>query len=131
MTDMSSHSRGHRSGEDRSSSPWRDYEKLAADFYRQQGFQIVERNWRTGRLEIDIIVRKEDLLVFVEVKSASSRKFGHPAERVDEKKTVNLTRAARQYLIDNNVENCDLRFDVVTFVNGQLEHFPSAFNAEE
>ncbi len=128
---MPSRSRGRRTGEDRQTSLWRDYEKLAADFFKQQGFQIIERNWRTGRLEIDVIVRKEDLLVFVEVKSASTRKFGHPAERVDEKKTANLIRAARQYLIDKSVENCDLRFDVVTFVDGQLEHFPSAFVADE
>ena len=69
-----------------------------------------------------IIVQKGNTLVFVEVKSASSAKFGHPAERVDKKKINNLIRAAQQYLIENNIEGCDLRFDVVTLVKGEMAH---------
>jgi len=92
---------------------------------------VLARNWRAGRLEIDLVVRRGDLIVFVEVKSASSKQFGHPAERVDAKKTVNLTRAAQQFIAHQNVHNCDLRFDIVAFVNGRLEHFPGAFDAEE
>lgn len=106
----------------------KEYENLAARFYEENGFDILERNWRTGHKEIDLIVRKDDLVVFVEVKSTYSRKFGHPVERVDQKKIRNLSTAAQQYLIDKTVTGCDLRFDVVTFVNGQLEHFPGAFD---
>lgn len=107
------------------------FERLAAAFFEQNGFEILQRNWRTGRREIDLIVKKGGLIAFVEVKSASSKKYGHPANRVDDKKVANLTKAAQQYLIDNKIENCDLRFDVVTFVNGKLEHFPDAFPAKE
>jgi len=110
---------------------WRSYERLAASFFEQNGFEILQRNWQTGHREIDLIVRKGTLIIFVEVKSASSRKFGHPAERVDDKKIINLTKAAQQYLIDNKIEKYDLRFDVVTFVNGKLEHFPDAFPAKD
>ena len=120
-----------RSGAPRPDPAWRSYEKLAGRFYEEQGFEILARNWRAGRLEIDLIVQRDNLIVFVEVKSASSKLFGHPAERVDEKKTVNLTRAAQQFIEQKKVDNCDLRFDVVTFVNGQIEHFPGAFNAAE
>ena len=108
----------------------RTFEKLAADYFIAKGFEILERNWRAGHKEIDLIVRREKLIIFVEVKSSYSRKFGHPAERVDRKKISNLTQAARQYLIVKEVTNTDLRFDVVTFVDGQLEHFPDAFQAE-
>jgi len=108
----------------------RKYEKLAIAYFEDQGFNILQRNWRTGSREIDIILRKENLIVFVEVKSVGSLKYGHPAERVDKHKIAHLTSAAQQYLADNNVSNTDLRFDVVTFVNGQLEHFPNAFPAE-
>ena len=108
-----------------------NFERLAGRFFVQNGFEILERNWRTGHREIDLIVKKDNLIVFVEVKSASSQKFGHPVDRVDNKKVANLTRAAQQYLIDHSIEDCDLRFDVVTFVQGQLEHFPNAFPASE
>jgi len=108
----------------------RKYENLAAEFYLQQGFEIRERNWRAGHKELDIIVARDNLIVFVEVKSTFSKKFGHPAEWVDRKKARNLIEAANHYIIDNNITGLDLRFDVVTFVNGKLEHFPDAFPAE-
>jgi putative endonuclease len=106
----------------------KEYENLAARFYEENGFDILEQNWRAGHKEIDLIVRRADLVVFVEVKSTCSRNFGHPVEKVDQKKIRNLSTAAQQYLIDKTVTGCDLRFDVVTFVNGQLEHFPGAFD---
>ncbi len=109
----------------------RTFEKLAAKFYEENGFSVLDRNWQAGRKEIDLIVSKENLVVFVEVKSASTRRFGHPAERVDKKKIANLTEAASQYLIEMNIKDVDLRFDVVTFVDGQLEHFPAAFDASD
>jgi putative endonuclease len=107
------------------------FERLAAAFFEQKGFEILQRNWRTGRREIDLIAKKGSLIVFVEVKSALSKKYGHPANRIDERKVANLTKAAQQYLIDNKIENYDLRFDVVTFVDGRLEHFPDAFPAAD
>ncbi|HWR82235.1 MAG TPA: YraN family protein [Candidatus Deferrimicrobium sp.] len=107
------------------------FERLAAEYFERHGFEILERNWRASHREIDLIVRKENLIVFVEVKSSASTKFGHPAARIDERKMANLTRAAQQYLIDYHVERCDLRFDVVTFVDGRIEHFPDAFPANE
>lgn len=107
----------------------RSYEKLAALFFKQNGYEIIEQNWRAGHREIDLIVKKEDLLVFVEVKASSSRKFGHPSERVDAKKIANLTKAAQQYIIAHDIKDVDFRFDVVTFLDGQLEYYPNAFEA--
>lgn len=109
----------------------RSYERLAARFFEQNGFEVLARNWRAGRKEIDLIVKKENLLVFVEVKSSASKEYGHPSERIDRKKIANLTEAARQFVIAEKVENCDLRFDAVTFVNGKLEHYPNAFEAKD
>ncbi len=107
------------------------FEQVAAAFFQRNGFEILERNWHAGHKEIDLIVRKGDVVVFVEVKSAASQNFGHPAERVNGRKVSNLTQAARQYLTDNDIKGCDLRFDVVTFVNGKLEHYPNAFPAAD
>jgi len=109
----------------------RSYEKLAAEFFVSKEFTILERNWQDGHREIDLIVRHDNLIVFVEVKSSSTGKFGHPAERVDKRKIANLTKAAYQYLNEKAIDDCDLRFDVVTFFDGQLEHFPNAFESAE
>lgn len=106
------------------------YEKQAANFFQRDGFKVLDRNWRASHKEIDLVVQKENLVVFVEVKSSRNEKFGHPAERVDKTKIINLTEAAQRYLIDKGIEGCDFRFDVVTFVNDRLEHFPGAFQTE-
>lgn len=107
------------------------YEKLAAEYFVRQGFEILERNWQAGHREIDLIARKDTLIIFIEVKSAGSKKFGHPAERVDKTKIRRLSLAAQQYLLAKNIEGVDLRFDVITFVQGRLEHYPSAFEFGE
>ena len=78
---------------------WREYEKLAGNFFEQQGYKILARNWRAGRLEIDLIVQLDDLIVFVEVKSAASKKFGHPVERIDEKKIMLIQFNADIFII--------------------------------
>jgi putative endonuclease len=107
----------------------RHFENLAAEFYEQKGFRVLERNWRAGHKEIDLIVRKDNQVVFVEVKASFSEEYGHPAAWVDERKVRNLTEAARAYIQKAEITGCDLRFDVITFLNGQLEHYPDAFPA--
>lgn len=106
-------------------------EDAAARFFVYQGFTILERNFRASRNEIDLIVRKENLIVFVEVKSSSGPAFGHPAERVDQRKQQRIIAVARQYLIEKKLSDVDLRLDVVTLVGDKLEHYPNAFSAED
>ena len=106
------------------------HEQLAARFFIDEGFEVLERNWRAGRKEIDLIVRKRNLVVFVEVKSSASKRFGHPAERVGRRKKQNLTDCARQYIIVHELSGVDMRFDVITFVGGKLDHYPDAFEVE-
>lgn len=103
------------------------FEDQAASFLEQQGFEIIERNWRAGHKEIDIIARKKSLLVFVEVKASMTSSFGHPAERVTPTKMKNLSEAAQRYVLERGISGCDLRFDVITFSDGRLEHYPDAF----
>ena len=109
----------------------RVYESLAGEYFKDNGYLILEQNWQAGHKEIDLIVRQGNTVAFVEVKSASNQEYGHPAERVDKKKVRNLTLAAQQYLLVNELKGCDFRFDLVTFLGGQLEHFPNAFEASE
>lgn len=106
------------------------FEKQAEEFFIKNKYQIVDKNWRYGRKEIDLIVKKGDLLVFVEVKGSVSTKFGHPVLRVNPKKIKNMTDVAQAYLETKGIRDNDLRFDIVTFINGELEHFPDAFRIE-
>jgi len=109
----------------------RRYERLAADFFRANGFEVRAQNFRAGAREIDLIVQRDRLVVFVEVKAARDESFGHPAERVDGRKREHLVAAARRYMGENDLSGCDLRFDCITFVGGQIEHYPNAFLVEE
>lgn len=77
-------------------------EQAAVDYLRRQGFMIVERNWRVGRSEVDIIALRHDELHFVEVKT---RKFGSmtaPEEALTEQKSRAMRRAATAYMAQHN-----------------------------
>ena len=108
----------------------RNFESRAADFYIQQGYEILERNWQAGHKEIDLIARQGDVVAFIEVKSSHGVAFGHPAEWVTRAKIKKLIAAASQYIVENKIEGCDFRFDVITFEGDKMEHFPNAFQVE-
>ncbi len=76
-------------------------ENVAATFLLQNGYTILQRNWRFKHWEIDIIASKENKLHFVEVKTRTSKKFGNPEEGVNEKKMSSLKKGAEEYLFQN------------------------------
>lgn len=108
----------------------KEAENLAANFLKQQGYEFVARNYRYQRSEIDLIVRKENWLVFVEVKMRSSDAFGYPEEFVDYRKAKNIVFGAEQYTFEHNYEG-NVRYDVVAISlrNGkpEIRHFEDAF----
>jgi putative endonuclease len=69
-------------------------ENLAAEFLKTKGFEIVARNYRFKKAEIDLIIRRENWLIFVEVKTRSSSNFGEPEEFVDDYKANMIFQAA-------------------------------------
>jgi putative endonuclease len=79
-------------------------EELAAGWLEQQGYEILDRNWRHGRYEVDIIALRGDTHHFIEVKAGTVHEagttpaFGYPEERIDNKKIRNLMRAAAAWL---------------------------------
>lgn len=92
----------------------RDGEDLAVQFLRRKGYHIVERNFKFGRGEIDIIARDGKTLVFVEVKSRRSGRFGPPEEAVGRRKQRQLARLALAYIQRERLYlRVDCRFDVV------------------
>jgi len=109
-------------------------EERACRHLDRSGFTIVERNFRTRGGEIDIIARKGDLLVFVEVRSREVPGFGTPEESVTPAKRRRIVGAARQYL--SNVPPSswrEARFDVIAIEGSgaaELRHYPAAFDAK-
>ena len=89
-----------------------DGESVVADHYRRLGFEVLERNWRTGRGEIDLIVRRDALVVFCEVKTRSSTRHGGGAEAVGTEKQRRIRAAAVAWLALWEGHAADLRFDV-------------------
>ena len=87
-------------------------ENVAAIYLLQNGYSILERNWRFKRWEIDIIASKENKMHFVEVKTRTSKKFGHPEESVNEKKMNSLKKGAEEYLFKNQQWSL-IQFDVI------------------
>lgn len=107
-----------------------DGEEMAAVFLKQKGFAIIERNYRYKHSEIDLIVRKDSLIVFVEVKTRSSSGFGEPEAFVDAKKAAKIFEGADQYVYENNW-NGNIRFDIVSVKLGskaEVVHFEDAFH---
>jgi len=74
-------------------------EELAADWLTAKGFAILQRNWRHGRYEIDIIASRSKILHIIEVKSRRSSSYGRPEESVSRQKFQNLMQGAAGWLV--------------------------------
>ena len=107
-------------------------ENMAAHFFEQQGFFIIDRQKLTPYGEIDIIVRQTDPLVwiFVEVKTRQTAMWGSPSEAVTWKKKARLQRAILWYTSSFQLESDNVRFDIVSIYGDlvvptiwHLEHF--------
>ncbi|MDO9581291.1 MAG: YraN family protein [Bacteroidales bacterium] len=105
-------------------------EELAADHLRKVGFKILLRNWRWGKHEIDIIAEKDDVIVFMEVKTRTDDFQMHPVTAVTNEKQKSIIWAADGYLKKFNVDK-ESRFDVITIIKSgesyQIDHIEGAF----
>lgn len=106
-------------------------EQLACRFLEERGYEVLERNWRHGRHEVDIIAKHGRELVIAEVKTRSSDQYGQPAEAVKTGKRGKLVQAANAYVL---ATGCDLgiRFDIVSVIlhpDGKpyIHHITDAF----
>lgn len=86
---------------------------MAARFLLEKGYEIVERNYRHKKSEIDLIVKKANWLIFVEVKLRSSDAYGYPEDFVDYKKARNIVDGAEQYTYEKNWQG-NVRYDIVS-----------------
>jgi putative endonuclease len=106
-------------------------ENLAAKYLQSNGLKILERNYRYGRGEIDIVAEEGNELVFVEVKSRRSQSFGIPEEAVTEGKQNQVYAVAEGYLYEKEVEDRPCRFDIVAVefrgTSIEIRHIRNAF----
>jgi putative endonuclease len=107
-------------------------EQLACDLYRKLGFEVVDRNWRCPAGEVDLIVRRADVVVFCEVKTRSNDRYGLPAEAVGAIKQARLRRLAGAWLDHRAAPPvARVRFDVVSIIvcgsETRITHLPDAF----
>ena len=79
-------------------------EQAAVDYLRRAGYAILERNWRSGRYELDIVARRWDVLHFVEVKTRRAEGLTTPEEALTPRKFAALRRAAEAYMAQHRVE---------------------------
>lgn len=107
-------------------------EARAREHLLAQGFQIHEQNWTCAEGEIDIIAQDGDMIVFVEVKTRSSHRFGRPEDGVTVAKQRRLQRAAWRYLQVHDIEHAHWRIDVIAIDRDEqgwlarLDHYRNA-----
>jgi putative endonuclease len=103
------------------------WEEKAMEYLSSLRFVILEKNWLGKHGEIDIIAKKNDLMVFIEVKYRKSSIFAAPEEAVTKKKRQSIIRTANAYL--SELEKAyESRFDIISFVgNESLNHIEGAF----
>ena len=109
-------------------------EEAARKLLQRNGMELLDCNWRSGRLELDIVCRDGDTVVFVEVKTRSGSTYGGPAAALTPAKQRTLCRAARAGLAAHDAWSSPCRFDVVCIVREgdtlHLEHCRHAFECE-
>jgi len=105
-------------------------ETLALAFYTEKKYTILETNWHLEHLEVDIIAKNEEYIVFCEVKTRSGSILIEPQSSVTPQKQRHLIRAANYYVLKHRI-SLEVRFDIVSIIfNGEqhaLEHIPAAF----
>lgn len=107
-------------------------EDAAARYLCSKGYEIIERNWVYEKYEIDIIASDGEYIVFVEVKTRSSRQWGNPEEAISKSKIKRIVEAADFYLETYDID-LPARFDVIAVIwtgsDFLIEHFDDAFLA--
>lgn len=105
-----------------------DYENTAAEYLKQQGYEILAHNFYTRIGEIDLIARDGEYLVFIEVKYRRNASAGYPEEAVTRQKQQRIIRAARYYMLMNRIAgDTPCRFDVLAIEGTQIRLIKNAF----
>lgn len=103
---------------------------MAVDFLLANNYDVIERNYRFEKAEVDIIARKENTLAIIEVKTRSTIDFGNPQDFVKPKQIKHLVKAVDEYVVTNGLD-IEVRFDIIAIVKTgktfSIEHIENAF----
>lgn len=100
----------------------------ACEYLKKKKYKIIEQNHRNRLGEIDIIAQDKNMIVFVEVKSRSTLKFGRPSESIDIRKQQKLRKVASLYLLQHKMMDCACRFDIIEVIGkSEINHIENAF----
>lgn len=106
-------------------------EEIACDFLRSRGHQILDRNWRAGHLELDIVTEAPDGVHFVEVKARTAPVTSTLTDQVNKVKQKRISAAALQYLNKKHLMGQDVFFDIVSVLfdgpETVVRYFPQAW----
>ena len=102
-------------------------ERVAARRYQRDGYRVLDRNWRCPFGELDLVVSRDGVVAFCEVKTRRSSAYGLPAEAVDGRRQRRLRAAAAQWLRKHGTRFREVRFDVVSVLPGRVERIEAAF----
>lgn len=106
-------------------------ERIAARWLERSGYRVLARRFRAGRRDIDLIVEREGLVAFVEVKARSGEAFGDPVEAVHRRKQQSLCKSAQAWIGRHGRLGEEYRFDVVGILLKDrrvfVRHVPKAF----
>ncbi|CAM1339098.1 YraN family protein [Tenacibaculum aestuarii] len=105
-------------------------EQLAVDYLLKNGYEIVEKNYRFQKAEVDIIAQKDNVLIAVEVKTRSSINYGNPQDFVNPKKIKLLVSAIDNYVNDRDLD-VEVQFDIIAILKEKevfkIQHIKDAF----
>lgn len=106
-----------------------DYESLAVRYLKECGYEILERNYRNSYGEIDVIAKKNEFIVFTEIKFRADNAYGDPLEAVDLRKQHRIIKVALYYYMRKGYsQNVPCRFDVIAiYGDGTIRHEQNAF----
>ena len=102
-------------------------EDLAARHYERRGYTVLDRNWRTRTGELDLVLERDGVIVFSEVKARRSDRHGAPAEAVGAEKQRRIRQLAVEWLRATGHPRTLLRFDVVSITGVNVQVYESAF----
>ena len=105
-------------------------EALAAEYFPEKGYMVIERNLRTPYGEIDLIARNDGMILFVEVKTRSGDQYGYPEEAITSNKRAHLIAAAQAYMQDISQPDTDWRIDVIAIRKLKASKTPEIFHFE-
>lgn len=106
-------------------------EKVAVEYLKKSGYKIIEKNFHSRFGEIDIIAKDKDYYVFVEVRARKNNSFGSPIETVNFLKKRKIYKASIDYVKRKKLENCNLRFDIVSIEGEKINLLKNAFAIDD